>query len=147
MDRRRFLQSAALAGATLVVPRAAAFAAAPAGAPQTGFEKSGGARWTTHDEELAFLAAVARGSRRVRSETIGRTEQGRPLQLAATPPEGLLRVNDDWLYSEWAAGDWVERIAADGTVVRAAPLLKPVLPALSVLLPPSPMPAMEQTAR
>ena len=83
MDRRRFLQSAALAGATLVVPRAAAFAAAPAGAPQTGFEKSGGARWTTHDEELAFLAAVARGSRRVRSETIGRTEQGRPLQLVS----------------------------------------------------------------
>ena len=73
--------------------------------------------------------------------------KGRPLQPAATPPEGLLRVNDDWLYSEWAAGDWVERIAADGAVVRAAPLLKPVLPALSVLLPPSPMPAMEQTAR
>ncbi len=81
MDRRRFLQSAALAGAALVVPRAAASAAAPTGAPQTGFETSGGARWTTHEEELSFLAAVARGSRRVRLETIGRTEQGRPLQL------------------------------------------------------------------
>ena len=61
--------------------------------------------------------------------------KARPLQPAGLPPEGLLRVNDDWLYSEWAAGDWVERIAADGAVVRAAPLL------------PMPMPAMEQTAR
>ncbi|MBC7374364.1 MAG: carboxypeptidase [Frankiales bacterium] len=81
MDRRRFLQSAALAGAALVVPRAAASAAVPTEAPRTGFEQSGGAAWTTHEQEVAFLAAVAQGSRRVRLETIGRTEQGRPLQL------------------------------------------------------------------
>jgi hypothetical protein len=33
----------------------------------------------------------------------------------------LLRVNDDWLYSEWATGGWVQHIVADGTVLRASP--------------------------
>src|SRR5687768_3680961 len=79
LDRRRFLQSAALAGTALVVPRVAAVAAP--GAPKTGFEQRGGASWTTHEEELAFLEAVARGSKRVRLEVVGRTEQGRPLHL------------------------------------------------------------------
>ncbi len=94
LDRRRFLQSAGLAGAALVVPRAAAGAAVPKGLPQTGFEKRGGASWTTHDEELAFLREVARRSKRVTVEVIGRTEQGRPLHLVsigAPTPRGTGR--------------------------------------------------------
>ena len=83
LDRRRFLQSAGLAGAALVVPRVGALASVPEGAPQTGFESRGGADWTTHEEELAFLKEVARRSKRVRVEVIGRTEQGRPLHLAS----------------------------------------------------------------
>lgn len=83
LDRRRFLQSAGLAGAALVVPRVSAGADVPKGAPQTGFESRGGADWTTHDEELAFLKEVARRSKRVRVEVIGRTEQGRPLHLVS----------------------------------------------------------------
>ncbi len=80
MDRRQFL---ALAGSALVVPAAASGATAgvPASAPRTGFEKRGGASWTTHDEELTFLKDVAKRSKRVRLETIGKTEQGRPLHL------------------------------------------------------------------
>lgn len=82
LDRRRFLQSAGvLAGAAVVLPRTVGLAAPPAGAPQTGFEKRAGASWTTHEEELAFLEAIARGSKRVRLEVVGRTEQGRPLHL------------------------------------------------------------------
>jgi hypothetical protein len=94
LDRRRFLQSAGLAGAALVVPRAAAGAAVPAGAPQTGFEQRGGASWTTHEEELAFLSAVAKGSKRVAIDVLGTTEQGRPLHLVsigAPAPRGTKR--------------------------------------------------------
>jgi hypothetical protein len=83
LDRRRFLQSAGLAGAALVVPRAGALAAVPKDAPQTGFESRGGADWTTHEEELAFLKEVARRSKRVRLDVIGTTDEGRPLHLVS----------------------------------------------------------------
>ncbi|MFE7658590.1 M14 family metallocarboxypeptidase [Streptomyces bottropensis] len=49
--------------------------------PRTGFERSGGARWTTQPEEQEFLAAVDRASDRVSVARIGTTGQGRPLQL------------------------------------------------------------------
>ncbi len=48
----------------------------------TGFELSDGERWTTHQEEVALVAAIAAASDRVRLETIGTTLQGRPIQLA-----------------------------------------------------------------
>ncbi|MFF9040690.1 M14 family metallocarboxypeptidase [Streptomyces sp. NPDC014892] len=49
--------------------------------PRTGFERTGGARWTSQPEEQTFLAAVDRASDRVSTTRIGTTEQGRPLQL------------------------------------------------------------------
>ncbi|MEU3447596.1 M14 family metallocarboxypeptidase [Streptomyces thermolilacinus] len=49
--------------------------------PRTGFETSGGARWTGLDEEQRFLAAVDRGSALAALTTLGTTRQGRPLQL------------------------------------------------------------------
>ncbi|GAA2609564.1 hypothetical protein GCM10009863_23890 [Streptomyces axinellae] len=49
--------------------------------PRTGFERTDGARWTTQPEEQDFLAAVDKGSRRVSLDTIGKTKQGRPVQL------------------------------------------------------------------
>ena len=49
--------------------------------PQTGFEKSDGAEWTTHKDELIFLSAVDGGSRRASVSVIGRTQQKRPLHL------------------------------------------------------------------
>ena len=95
--RRRFLQAsltgAALAGAGLLAPSTTwatarqdapgtglPGAGVPDDAPRTGFEQREGASWTTHEEELAFLAAVAR-SPRVRTEVIGSTLEGRPLHL------------------------------------------------------------------
>ena len=48
--------------------------------PRTGFEQSGGARWTSQAEEQEFLAAVDRGSDRVSITRIGTTEQDRPLR-------------------------------------------------------------------
>lgn len=62
------------------------------GPPQTGFEQTNGASWTTHAEEVAFLQAVAAGSPRVRLEQIGTTLQGRPLHLVTVgePAPGTL---------------------------------------------------------
>ncbi|MGH2711705.1 MAG: M14 family zinc carboxypeptidase, partial [Actinomycetota bacterium] len=51
--------------------------------PQTGFEQRNGASWTTHDEELAFLAEVDQRSDRVSMAVIGETAAGRPLHLVA----------------------------------------------------------------
>nr|WP_222108467.1 M14 family metallocarboxypeptidase [Streptomyces cupreus] len=49
--------------------------------PRTGFEESGGARWTSQPEEQGFLAAVDEASDRVSISRIGTTKQDRPLQL------------------------------------------------------------------
>ncbi|MEU5400091.1 M14 family metallocarboxypeptidase [Streptomyces sp. NPDC005963] len=73
--------------AALTVALAAGLMAAPARAadevtpPRTGFETSGGTRWTGEDEERAFLAAVDRASDRVAVRTIGTTGQGRGIAL------------------------------------------------------------------
>lgn len=60
-------------------------AAAPAQAVDdevlTGFEQRGGADWTTLEEEQALLRRIDRDSSRVSISRIGRTAQGRPLQL------------------------------------------------------------------
>jgi penicillin-binding protein 1A len=42
-----------------------------------------------------------------------------------SPPAGLMRSGDDWLYDEWAVQGHVQHIAADGTVQRAMPFAPP----------------------
>ncbi|MFD5072363.1 M14 family metallocarboxypeptidase [Streptomyces sp. NPDC087866] len=69
--------SAALTVPLLTVPSDAARTAAP----RTGFELSGGARWTRQSEEASLLAALARRGDRVSVRRIGTTAQGRPLRL------------------------------------------------------------------
>ncbi|MDQ3987372.1 MAG: M14 family metallocarboxypeptidase [Actinomycetota bacterium] len=58
--------------------------------PVTGFEKRNGESWTTHKEELKFLADVDRLSQRVKITEIGKSVQKRPLHLvrvgAPRPP-------------------------------------------------------------
>jgi hypothetical protein len=58
-------------------------AGAPEEPPRTGFEESEGAEWTTHEQELEFLATVDELSRRAEVEVIGQTKQGRPLHLVS----------------------------------------------------------------
>lgn len=70
----------AVAAFCLVVTGAAS-ATAQREVPRTGFEDRSGASWTTHEEELEFLAAVDRASPRVAIEKIGESEQGRPIHL------------------------------------------------------------------
>ena len=55
--------------------------AAAASPPKTGFEKTNGAVWTTHEQELSFLAEVDRRSEKVRMGIIGKTAKGRPVHL------------------------------------------------------------------
>jgi hypothetical protein len=143
LDRRRFLQSAGLAGAALVVPRVGAAADVPASAPKTGFETRGGASWTTHDEELAFLKAVARGSKRVALEVIGKTEQGRPLHLVsigAPSPRGTGRPTAMFVGSqhgnEPAGRETVLALLRD-LAFTTDPVLVQQLQAQSVLVVPS----------
>jgi hypothetical protein len=94
MDRRTFLRSVAVGGAVLLVPGAAGAALRgpggrlggelPQDVPRTGFEQRDGASWTTHEEELAFLAEVAGRSDRLTITEIGRSVSGeRPLHLVA----------------------------------------------------------------
>ncbi|CCK26061.1 carboxypeptidase [Streptomyces davaonensis JCM 4913] len=68
--------AAALAAPLLSIPAHAADTP-----PRTGFEQSGGARWTGQPEEQQFLAAVDWASDRVSISRIGTTAQDRPLQL------------------------------------------------------------------
>ncbi|MGH2747785.1 MAG: M14 family metallopeptidase [Actinomycetota bacterium] len=62
-------------------------AVVPAGAqdgkqpPQTGFEESEGESWTTHEQELEFLAEVDARSARADVRVVAETPQGRPIHL------------------------------------------------------------------
>lgn len=62
-------------------PAAAAPAQAVDDGPLTGFEQRGGADWTTLAEERSFLREVDRASDRVSVQRIGRTLEGRRLDL------------------------------------------------------------------
>ncbi|MFE6359253.1 M14 family metallocarboxypeptidase [Streptomyces sp. NPDC057806] len=72
---------AAVIAAVLAVPLLSVPAHAADTPPRTGFEESGGARWTSQPEEQAFLAAVDEASERVSISRIGTTKQDRPLRL------------------------------------------------------------------
>jgi hypothetical protein len=65
----------------LAVPVLTGNARAAHAVPRTGFEVSGGARWTSEAQERGLLAAVDRGSARMSYERVGTTKQGRPLHL------------------------------------------------------------------
>ncbi|WP_335932914.1 M14 family metallopeptidase [Streptomyces sp. PTD5-9] len=81
----------AVAAALLAMPLVTVPAAAePASSapPRTGFDATGGARWTSQEEEQSFLAAVDRGSDLVSVERIGATKRGRPLQLVRIGSRG-----------------------------------------------------------
>lgn len=49
--------------------------------PQTQFEASEGADWTTHQNEVDFLKQVDEASERVEMDVIGETKAGKPLHL------------------------------------------------------------------
>ncbi|HLT60981.1 MAG TPA: M14 family zinc carboxypeptidase [Microlunatus sp.] len=64
-------------------PDLTAALADPPGELPTPFEKSNGAAWTTHPQSLRFYRSLDAASDRVRVDNIGRTGQGRPIQLVS----------------------------------------------------------------
>ncbi|WP_016698106.1 M14 family metallopeptidase [Actinoalloteichus spitiensis] len=71
----------ALLGAGPAVAQDASGDTGAQGTPRTGFELSGGERWTTLDEETAFLDTVVATSDRAEMDVLATTEQGRPIRL------------------------------------------------------------------
>jgi len=55
--------------------------------------------------------------------------RGVPVATLPAPPPGVVRDGDDWLYSEWVSGGWVQRIGADGAAVYAPPPADAMQPA------------------
>ena len=47
---------------------------------------------------------------------MGAALKGVPVAPAPSPPAGLVREADDWLYAEWAEGGWVSAISDQGGV-------------------------------
>jgi murein tripeptide amidase MpaA len=85
---RAFMVTLRRLTALLVLAVAPAAVAAP---PQTPFETSNGANWTTDVQEQAFLESVAAASPRVGLQRIGTTLQGRAVNLVsigAAAPRG-----------------------------------------------------------
>lgn len=82
--RRASVLTAGL-GLAVLLPLALATTGAPAAAqevpPTTAFEDSGGADWTTLEQEYAFLEEIAARSDRVELERVATTAQGRPVHL------------------------------------------------------------------
>ena len=55
--------------------------------------------------------------------------------VTPSPPAGLMRSANDWLYDEWAVQGQVQHIAADGTVKRAQPFAPPPPPVKEATAP------------
>ena len=89
------IRALTVSAAALLASLAAVPAEAAAQPPRTGFEETGGARWTSEAEEQDFLTQVDRSDRAVVTR-IGTTKQGRPLHLvqvgARHAPNAVLLV-------------------------------------------------------
>lgn len=81
MAANRILAAAALLAGTAVAASVIPASAGSGKPPKTGFEERNGASWTTHEEELEFLAAVDTASARADVDVIAETKQGRPMHL------------------------------------------------------------------
>ncbi|WP_432547046.1 M14 family zinc carboxypeptidase [Kineococcus sp. SYSU DK004] len=102
----------AVAAPSAAAPATAASPALPApavtGGLRTGFELSGGAAWTTLEEEQRFLAALDESSERLTVTELTRTAQGRPVQLVtvgATADPAAIARGSSVLFSCTQHGD------------------------------------------
>ncbi|MDT7519027.1 PBP1A family penicillin-binding protein [Rhodoferax sp. TBRC 17660] len=55
---------------------------------------------------------------------------GVPVQ-EVQPPEGVVRAGDDWRYSEWAEGGFIDSLGVDGQAISPALAVRPVTPLVS----------------
>jgi len=60
-------------------------------------------------------------------------------EVPLEPPPGVLKIDQDWVYEEWALGGWIERLSAEPDRLRGPARIAPASSA--PLLPPVPTPA------
>jgi penicillin-binding protein 1A len=60
-------------------------------------------------------------------------------EVPLEPPPGVLKIDQDWVYEEWALGGWLERLPAEPDRLRGPARIAPASSA--PLLPPVPTPA------
>ncbi|WP_088285331.1 penicillin-binding protein 1A [Ideonella sp. A 288] len=79
--------------------------------------------WMGHDDPRSLGERESGGGLAlpIWIDFMGAALKGVPVAPPAEAPSGVLRQGSDWLYAEWLAGGWVERIPADGAVQMAAP--------------------------
>ena len=51
------------------------------------------------------------------------------------PPEGVVRVNGDWRYAEWADGGFIRSLGLEDQIVSPALALSPPVPLVPVVGP------------
>jgi penicillin-binding protein 1A len=92
--------------------------------------------WVGHDEPRS-LGEQASGSALALPIWIGFMAQalaGRP-EVAPVVPDGVVRVGEDWRYTEWAQGGHVEQIGADPPATARDPQAEPAAVAASAARP------------
>jgi penicillin-binding protein 1A len=88
--------------------------------------------WMGYDtpRSLGSRESGSRAALPIWIDYMGAALKGVPETPLGSPPPGLIRQNDDWLYAEWKDGGSVERISDEDGVQYAPPpgLLDPLIP-------------------
>ena len=62
-------------------------------------------------------------------------------EVPLEPPPGVLKIDQDWVYDEWALGGWLERLPAEPDRLRSPARFAPASSAPLLLSVPTPAPA------
>lgn len=75
--------------------------------------------WVGHDQPRSLGGSESGGriALPIWADYMAAALKGRPVAAPPTPPEGLVRDGDEWLYAEWRDGGWVSQIS-DATGVQ-----------------------------
>ena len=89
--------------------------------------------WLGHDEPQSLGSRESGGGLAlpVWIDYMAQALKGVAVAPPPEPPEGVLRLNDDWVYSQWADGSFVAGVGLDEAAqpAEAASAARPVLPA------------------
>jgi len=79
--------------------------------------------WMGYDKPRSLGSSASGGNVAlpIWTDYMGAALKGVPVASPPEPPAGLVRENDDWLYSEWLNGGWVSSISDAGGSQYAGP--------------------------
>lgn len=117
--------------------------------------------WLGHDEPQSLGSRESGGGLAlpVWIDYMAKALKGVPVAPPPEPPEGVVRLDDDWVYSQWADGSFVAGLgldepggsaeaaeaAASAAAPLTSPLTSPVMPAATTT-PPAPAPSPASAA-